>query len=107
MAARGKSFRHGSQCEGAWIALGDFVPLEWRRDARVRRWPNGVGRGDRPILRILVVIDEHAVPLFFPPLARGELGRASLDITREGKRCATHLLEGPSLRHAYVDVHPA
>ena len=54
-----------------WDELdGDLIPREWRRHARVGPGPHRIGGGDRPILRVLVVVEEDAVALLLPPLAR-------------------------------------
>src|SRR5207244_4517508 len=57
-------------------------PAERRRDARVRRRTHRVRRGDGSILRVLVVVDEDAVPLLLPPLRRRQLRRAPLHLAR-------------------------
>ena len=46
-------------------------PAAWRRAHR--RGPHAVGRGDGAVARVLVVVDEDAVALLLPPLARGDL----------------------------------
>ena len=71
----------GSQC-------GDLLPGERRRDAGVGRGPHRVGGRDGAVLRVLVVVDEDAVPLLLPPLARRERRRAPLDLARERERRA-------------------
>ena len=73
---------------------------------------SGVGRteyarGDRAVLRVLVVVEEHAVALFLPPLARRERRRAPLDLARQRQRGAAHLVERPAPLDAHVDVHAA
>ena len=50
--------------------VGDLVPGQRHRDPRVGRRPDGVGRRHRPVLGVLVVVEEHAVALLLPPLAR-------------------------------------
>jgi len=47
------------------------------------------------ILGILIVIDEHALPLFFPPLARREPLAAPLDVAGQRERGAPHIVEAP------------
>ena len=47
------------------------------------------------------------MPLFFPPLAGGEIWRAPLDFARERKRRASHVVEPPLSLEADVDMHPS
>ena len=61
----------------------DLVPRQRRRDACVRQRPDGVGRRDRPVLGVLVVVEEDAVTLLLPPL-RGREVRAP-DARRRGR----------------------
>ena len=73
---------------------------------------SGVGRteyarGDRAILRVLVVVDEDAVAFFLPPLARRERRRAAFDFARERQRGAAHLVNVQSRLDPHVDVHAA
>ena len=53
-------------------------------------------RRDGAVLRVLVVVDEHAVPLLLPPLAGRERRHAPLDLARERQRRAAHLVEASS-----------
>ena len=62
--------------------------------------PHRIGRRNRAVLRVLVVVDEDAVPLFLPPFAGGQLRRAPLDLARQRQRGAAHLVEAPRLRCA-------
>ena len=56
-----------------------------------------VRRGDRPVARVLVVVDEDLLAaLLLPPRGRHELGRAPLDLAREGERAAAHVGELPA-----------
>ena len=76
------AYRRGTGVDGerGRIAAWHLVPAQRRRHPGVRRRPDGVGRGDGPVLGVLVVVDEDAVPLFLPP-ARGRLlRRAALDL---------------------------
>src|SRR4029077_2410330 len=73
-------------------------------------WPgaNGVGRRDRPITRVLVVVDEDALaPLLLPPRRRDELRRAALDLARERQRAPAHLAEAPLRLDSARDMDPA
>ena len=65
--------RHRRQREVGGLAVVDLVPGQRRRHARVGRRPHRVGAGDRAVLRVLVVVEEHAVALFLPPLARRQI----------------------------------
>ena len=47
------------------------------------------------------------MPLFLPPLARRQAGRAPLDLARERERRPAHLVERPAPLDAHVDVHAA
>ena len=85
-----------AQREVGRIAVVDLVPGQRRRDARVGRRPHRVGAGDGAVLRVLVVVEEHAVALFLPPLAGGERRRAPLDLARKRQRGAPHLVEASS-----------
>src|SRR5262245_26832841 len=68
--------RHRLHREVARLARLDLVPGERRRDARVRRRPHRVRAGDGAVLGVLVVVEEDAVTLLLPPLARRDLRRA-------------------------------
>ena len=50
--------------------VGDLVPGERRRDARIGPRPDRVRGGDRAVFGVLVVVQEHALTFLFPPLAR-------------------------------------
>ena len=75
---------------------GTSSQVKRRRHARVRRRAHRVRGSDGAVLRVLVVVDEHAVALLLPPLAGGELRRATLDLARQRQRRAAHLVEAPS-----------
>src|SRR5262249_36185151 len=65
-------------------------------------------RQDRPIARVLVVVDEDALAsLLLPPCRRDELGRAPLDLARECERAAPHDAELPVRLDPAVDVNAA
>ena len=55
------------------VAVGDLVPAERRRDARVGQRAHRVRGASRAVLRVLVVVEEHAVALLLPPLRGREL----------------------------------
>ena len=105
IADLGQALWHGSEREIARIARLDVFPLQWSRDARVRSGPHRVGAGDRPILRVLVVVQKHTVPFFFPPFARRQIGRASLDFACQRQRGTPYFSERPAALDAHVHVH--
>ena len=74
VAALGEPRRRGRERERGRIAVRDLVPGERHRDARVGRRPHRLRRGDRAVLRVLVVVEEDAVALLLPPLAGREVG---------------------------------
>ena len=80
---------------------------ERRRDARVGGGPHRIRAGDRAVFRVLVVVEKDAVPLFLPPFARRQAGRAPLDLSRHRQRGPAHLVERPPPFDAHVDVHAA
>src|SRR5688572_3393816 len=99
--------RHRRQREVLGIALRDLAPIERRRYPRVRLRPHRVRGGNSAIFRVLVVVEEDAVALLLPPLARCERRRTPLDLARERQRRAADLGERPAALDADVDVHPA
>ena len=54
-------------------------------DARVGQRPDRVRRGHRPILGVLVVVEEDAVALLLPPLRGRRAGQPPLDVPSEGE----------------------
>src|SRR6476469_5920855 len=98
---------HGLEREIGGVAVLDLFPRQRCGDARVGPGPHRIGAGDRPVLRILVVVEEHAVALLLPPFARRELRRTAFHLARKGERRASHDAEGPALLNPYVDVNAA
>src|SRR5437588_10664193 len=96
VADRGEARGHRAQRELLGRALGELVPGDRRRDARVDGRPYRVRARDGAVLRVLVVVDEDAVALLLPPLARRERRCAPLDLAREGQRGTPHLAERPA-----------
>ena len=97
----GEPRRHRGEREVARLARVDLVPRERRRDARVRRRPHRVRAGDRAVLRVLVVVEEHAVALLLPPLAgRERRARAARPRARARARRA-----GPRRTSTRLDAH--
>src|SRR5207249_767931 len=99
--------RRGNQRERRWIAAGDLIPFERHRDTRVGCRPDGPGRRYRTVLGVLIVVEEHAVAFFLPPLACRLIGRAPFHLARKGQRSAAHLSEAPAPFDANVDMHAA
>src|SRR3990172_7164215 len=67
----------------------------------------GIGGGDRLVLGILVVVEEHAVALLLPPF-RGRLFRGGgFDVAGEGESGSTHFRVGPTTLDPDVHVDPA
>ncbi len=99
--------RHRAQGEVGRVAGGELFPGDRRGDARVRCGPDRVRGRDGAVLRVLVVVDEDPVPLLFPPLARGQRGRATLDLARQGERRVANVRERPARLDAHVHVDPA
>src|SRR5262249_14553721 len=62
---------------------------------------------DRAVFRVLVVIEEDAVSLFLPPLARGEIGRALLNFPGDREGGAADLLKVPKALDPHVHVYPS
>ncbi len=78
------------------------------RHGCVRTAAHGVRREDRPVARVLVVVDEHLLAaLLLPPRGRNEVRRAPLDLARERERAPAHDAELPVRLDAAVDVHAA
>ena len=89
------------------IAGGHFRPGQRRGYPGVRDRADGIGGSDRAVLGVLVVVHEDAVPLFLPPLGRGQLGCPPLDLPRHRDGGAAHLAELPARLDPGVDVDAA
>ena len=85
---------------------GTSSQRERARHARVGGRADRVAGGDGAVARVLVVVDEHAVALLLPPLARREVGRAALDLARQGERRAADAQRVPLRHDPDVDVDP-
>src|SRR5262249_34415326 len=90
-----------------WIAVSDFVPGERRRDTRVPGWAHRVRSGDGAVFGVLVVVDEHALPFLFPPLAGGDLRGTPFDFACQRERAAAQFVETPAPFKSDVHVHAA
>ena len=104
VADRAQAFGHGVDAQVAGLDVRHLVPLERARHARVRRRAHRVAGRDGAVARVLVVVDEHAVALLLPPLARRQVGRAPLDLARQRERGAPHLEVLPQRLDPHVDV---
>ena len=98
---------HRDQREVARFGLIHLVPVERRRNAGVRGRPHGIGAGDGAVLGVLVVVDEDAMSLFFPPLAGRQRRHASFDVTRQRQCGAADIVVGPLWLDAHAHVHAA
>ena len=103
----GEPLRHGVDGERLRVAAGDLVPGQGRRDPGVRGGPHRVGRGHGPVLRVLVVVHEHAVPFLFPPLGGGQLRCPALHLAGQGHGRPADLGEVPAALDPGVDVEAA
>src|SRR5438034_2399158 len=86
VAALFETQRHRLQREVSRIAGLELIPLDRRGYGRLGCRPYRICAGDRPIARILVVVDENAVAFLLPPLRRRELRRAALHFTCQRER---------------------
>ncbi len=74
--------RHGEHGKIRRIALRHLVPMKRRGHAGVGQRPHRVRGAGRPILGVLVVVQEHAVAFFLPPFRTGQRRNAPLHRTR-------------------------
>src|SRR5262249_57725087 len=75
-----------------------------------RGWlgPDAVGRGDRAVAGVLVVVDEDALAaLLLPPLGRHLAREAPLELPPEGDRRVADVGERPARLDPDVDVDAA
>ena len=107
VTAFGEPGRHGGDGERRGPAAGNLVPRQRRRNPGVRRRPHRIGGGDRPVLGVLVEVDEHALPVFLPPPAGGQLRGTALHLAGHRLGGQPHLLERPVRSDAGVDVEAA
>ena len=96
--------RHGRQREVLRDDLGHLVPAQRERHPGVGERPDRVGGRHGPVLRVLVVVEEHPVALLLPPLGGRDRGRTPLDVARERERRPPNLAVGPAALDAHVDV---
>src|ERR1700689_709134 len=96
-----EAFGNCENGEVGWIAIGNFMPVQRRRDTRVGKRAYGIGRACRTILRVLVVVEEDAVAFFLPPLRTRQIRRAALYRSRQSHCRPPNLSECP----AWLDAH--
>jgi len=77
-----RSASNGEHGKIGGIASGDFTPVQRSRHAGVGKGARSM-RASRSILRVLVVVEEYAVPFLFPPLRACKRWRATLDGPRQ------------------------
>src|SRR5436309_5709324 len=87
------------------ITFRNFVPAKPSGYARIRQRAHGIRRARRTVLRILVVVERHAVPLLLPPLRSGQGRYAPLDGTRKRERGTPHFDERPAWFNPRIHVH--
>ena len=108
VADLGEARRHRRDREVLRRRPRELVPRERRRHRRTGLRPDAVGRGDRAVARVLVVVDEDALAaLLLPPLG-GHLARqAALELAAEGDRGVADVGERPARLDPDVDVDAA
>ena len=108
IAARLDACRHGERGAGLGIDVVELVPVERRRHL------GGRARSDRPraehrlVRRVLVEVDEDALPaLFLPPRVGDRVGSTAGELARHRHRGAAHLDRCPPRFEARVHVDAA
>ena len=106
VAESGEALGHRGDGEVLGQSVGDLVPPQGGGDGATRVAPHAVGRGDRVVAGVLVVVDEQVGgrAVLAPPRRRHVVGQAPLDLTCEGQRAAPDVLETPARLDADVDV---
>src|SRR5690606_10518787 len=105
----GEALRHTPDGEVGRLTVPDLVPPHRRTHQALRHATDRVGRGDRVVPRILVVVDEEfgGVAVLAPPRRGDVVGRATLDLPSKGERSATYVGEAVLRGHPDVDVKTA
>src|SRR5689334_21795160 len=98
---------NGVETKVAKLDVRYFGPGDRAADARIRHRPDRIARGDGPVLRVLVVVDEDAVAFLLPPLAGGVLREPALDLARQSECRPAHLVVVPAPLQPHVDVDSA
>ena len=89
-----ESLRDRENVEVGRITVRNLVPAKRHGDSSVRQRPHRIGRARCAILRVLVVVEEHAVAFLLPPfeLARAGARRSiSRDKVRAARRTSTNV----------------
>ncbi len=98
-------FWHGVEAKVRWARRpGPHSTRPGSTPARPAR-ADRIARRDRPVARVLVVVDEDAVPLLLPPLAGGAFrGTPPLDLAGQRQGGATDLDVVPARLDPHVHV---
>ena len=108
VADLGEPGRHRRHREVLGRDLGELVPRQRCRHRRARLGPDAVGRGDRAVARVLVVVDEDPLAaLLLPPLGGHLAGEAALQLASERDRGVADVGERPARLDPHVDVDAA
>ena len=103
-----ESGRHRRNGEVLRRDAAELVPCDRRRYRRPGLGPHAVGRRDRPIAGVLVVVDEDPLAaLLLPPLGRHAIRQAPFELAAERDRGVTDVGEGPARLDPHVDVDAA
>ena len=70
-----KALGNGEDGEVGGLAIGNFVPVKRRGDAGIGKRAHGIGGASGAVFGVLVVIEEDAVALLFPPFRTGDAER--------------------------------
>src|SRR5262249_8976205 len=89
------------------VAIRNFAPIKRSRDTGVGKRAYRICGARGPVLRILVVVKEDAMSLFFPPFRTGESGSTPLHCARKRDSCAAHFSERPARLKTHIYVHAA
>src|SRR5215472_14498767 len=95
------------QREVSWITIRDLFPAKRRRYTGVGKRSHRIRGAGGPVLRVLVVVEENAMALFFPPLGTGQCGCAPLHCTRHRYCRTAYFRERPVRLDTHVHVHAA
>src|SRR3954447_18983259 len=107
IAYLGKARRHGRDREVLRRDFSELVPRDRCRNRRPRLRPDAVGRGNRAVPGVLVVVDEDALAaLLLPPVGRDLSWQTPLELTPEGDRGVANVRERPAAfdPDIYVDT---
>ena len=102
-----EALRYREDRKVGWVTVRDLVPVKRRRDTGVGKRAYRISRARGPVLSILVVIEKHAMTLFFPPFRASQRGRTALHCARKRDRRAAYFSERPARFDTYIYVHAA